>query len=121
MVEGEVLTLSEIMFRAEQFCALIETRSAGHLAKENEDRLRLKIGECRNLLAELQKLYNEDQLTLANGFVKAQFRFLIMALTWVLFEARDVIDHKTCRMLVSMESTFTFLLIGRATEGTPTG
>lgn len=117
MIEGEAETLSDLMFRAEQFCSTAEMRSA----KPSQERLRLKIGECRNLIAELQTAYNEDRLTLADSLVKAQFRFLIMALIWVMFEARDVIDHKRCAWLVSMESTFTFLLIGRTTEGKRTG
>lgn len=117
MVRDEYLTLTEVMLGAERFCALIEARSRAVPAKRNDEQLRLKIGECRNLVAELQKAYDEDQLSLKHGLIKAQFRFLVMALIWVMFEARDVADRKCCRMLVSVESTFTYLLIGRTTEG----
>ena len=110
-------TLFEIILRAEQFCGRIESRARNKLKKAEEEEVRLKIGQCRNLLAELHKAYDEDNLKLENVCVKNQFRLLIMALLWVTFNARSLIDHKLFRMLVVIESSFTYLLIVRTSPG----
>jgi hypothetical protein len=38
---------------------------------------------------------------------------MVMALLWVAFYARSAIDFKTFRMLVRIESIFTYLLVSR--------
>ena len=112
-MSDESLTLVEIMFRAEQFCGRIESRARSEMQKPEQEELRLKIGQCRTLLAELQKAYNEDELNLEHALVKGQFRLVIMTLLWITFHARNLIDHKLFRMLVVIESSFTYLLIVR--------
>ena len=113
----ESLTLTEVMFRAEQFCSRVESHSRNVMGTAEREELRLKIAQCRNLLAELQNAYNEDELTLENGLVKAQLRILIMTLLWLAFLARKIIDRKLFRMLVVIESSFTYLLIVRTSPG----
>ena len=106
-------TLAELMLSAEQFCskveALIEDRAP---ARENEE-VRLKISQCRAMLQHLQEVFDEDNLTIESHSVRADFRHLIMALLWIAFHAREIIDYKLFRKLVIIESSFTYLLVCR--------
>jgi len=108
----DTLTLYELMFKAEQFCSRVEAAMADAPPDlEEDEELRLKIGQCHNLLAELQKAYNDDELLIRNCSVRANFRYLIVSLLWVAFRARRKIDFRVFRLLVMIESGFTYLLI----------
>jgi hypothetical protein len=106
-------TLAELMLHAERFCSRVEeaTKDVAPIAEQGE--LRIKIGQIRNQLAYLQEFYNAGKLTIENGEVRANFRQLVMALLWIAFYARSAIDFKTFRMLVQIESFFTYLLVSR--------
>jgi hypothetical protein len=104
------------MLRSELFCSSIENRLHDLGPTEAFKEARLKIAQCRNALANLQSFFNEDELTIANGKVRADTRFLIMGMMWVAYHARDAMDFKTFRMVVLVESAFTFLLITYAEE-----
>ncbi len=73
----------------------------------------LKIGQCRNQLAYLQEVFNDGKLNIENPRVRADFRQLVMALLWISFYARSAIDFRIFRMLVMIESGFTYLLVSR--------
>ena len=45
--------------------------------------------------------------------MRADFRQLVMALLWVAFYARTAIDFRIFRMLVRIESGFTYVLVTR--------
>jgi hypothetical protein len=45
--------------------------------------------------------------------VRADFRQLVMALLWIAYYARGAIDFRIFRMLVRIESGFTYLLVSR--------
>lgn len=111
-MRDDVATLAEIMFLSEQYCVRVEAviAKAGEL-DGRWDEVRLKIGQSRAILAVLQTAYDEDELTLQNRSVRANFRTLIMGLLWTAFQARDVIDRRIFRMLVLIESSFTYLLV----------
>lgn len=109
---GDTPTLAELLFHAEQFCLRVESAIADAAPNPDEhDDLRLKIAQCRSVLSVLQEAFDDDMLTIANVFVRANFRVLVMSLMWVAFRARHCIDHRIFRMLVMIESTFTHLLI----------
>ena len=112
----DALTLAELLFHAERFCLRVESAMAdcaGTSAEETEE-LRLKISQSRGLLSLLQTAYEEEQLTIENPSVRGNFRVLILTLLWVAFRARHAIDYRTFRMLVLIESSFTYLLIMRS-------
>ena len=109
----DTATLAEMMLGAEQFCSKIEAAAQDLAPTPEQERLRLKINECRTLLAQLQIMFDEDKLTIENASARADFRHLLMALLWVAFGARRVIDYKVFRQLVMIESSFTYLLISR--------
>ena len=75
--------------------------------------MRIKIGQIRNQLTELQEIFNDGKLSIENPRVRADFRQMVTALLWVAFYARSAIDFKTFRMLVRIESIFTYLLVSR--------
>jgi hypothetical protein len=106
-------TLVELMFHAEQFCSKVEAATKDVAPNPEEKELRLKIGQCRNELAYLQALYNDGKLNIENPRVRADFRQLVLALLWVAFYARDAIDFRIFRMLVMIESGFSYLLVTR--------
>ena len=101
------------MLHAEQFCSRVEeaTKDVAPTAEHGE--LRLKIGQIRNQLAQLQEIFDDDKLSIENPRVRADFRQLVMALLWVAFYARTAIDFRIFRMLVRIESGFTYLLVSR--------
>jgi hypothetical protein len=109
----DTLTLAELMLHAEQFCARVEGAAKDVAPSLEEKELRAKIGQCRTQLGYLQNLFNHNKLDIENAAVRADFRYLIIALLWIAFYARAVIDFKMFRMLVRIESGFTYLLIGR--------
>jgi hypothetical protein len=110
----ETPTLAELMLHSEQFCLRVEAAAADAAPDAvPSDELRLKIGQCRGILALLQKRFEEDQLALQNVEVRTNFRSLVMSLLWVAFLARGCLNHRTFRMLVMIESSFTYLLIMR--------
>jgi len=106
-------TLAELILHADRFCSKVEDalKDVAPIAEEQD--LRLKIGQCRNQLAYLQEIYNDGELNIENARVRADFRQLAMALLWISFYARSAIDFKTFRMLVLIESSFTYLLVSR--------
>jgi hypothetical protein len=112
-VSEESETVAELMLHAEQFCSRVEeaTKDVAPIAEHGE--LRIKIGQIRNQLTELQEIFNDGKLSIENTRVRADFRQLVMALLWIAFYARSAIDFKTFRMLVRIESTFTYLLVSR--------
>jgi hypothetical protein len=106
-------TVAELMFHAEQFCSRVEeaTKDVAPIAEHAE--LRIKMGQIRNQLTELQEFFNDGKLSIENPRVRADFRQLVMALLWVAFYARTAIDFRIFRMLVRIESGFTYLLVTR--------
>jgi hypothetical protein len=106
-------TLAELMLHADQFCSKVEAATQDVAPNPEEKELRTKIGQCRNQLAYLQEVFNQGKLRLENPRVRADFRQLVMALLWIAFHARSAIDFRIFRMLVRIESGFTYLLVNR--------
>ncbi len=106
-------TLAELMLHAEQFCSKVEAGIKDVAPIPEEKDLRTKIGQCRNQLAYLQEVFNDGKLNIENPRVRADFRQLVMALLWVAFYARGAIDFRIFRMLVMIESGFTYLRVKR--------
>jgi hypothetical protein len=106
-------TLAELMLHADQFCSKVEDAIKDVAPILEEKELRLKIGQCRNQLAYLQEVFNDGKLNIENPTVRADFRQLVMALLWISFYARTAIDYRIFRMLVMIESSFTYLLVSR--------
>jgi hypothetical protein len=105
--------LAELMLHAEQFCSKIEAAIKDVAPIPEEKELRIKIGQCRNQFAYLQEVFNDGKLNIENPRVRADFRQLVMALLWIAFYARSAIDFRIFRMLVRIESIFTYLLVSR--------
>ena len=113
-MRNETLILPELMFHAERFCARVEALALDSvLSSDDHEELRLKISQCRNSLSRLQEAYNQDQLNLKSPSIRAEFRNLVTTLMWVGFGVRQYLDRRTYRMLVLIESTFTYLLVLR--------
>jgi hypothetical protein len=106
----DTATLAELMLHADQFCSKIEVAMKDVAPNPEQEELRTKIGQCRSQLAYLQNVFDEDKLNIENPAVRADFRHLVMALMWIAFYARTAIDFKLFRMLVMIESGFTYLL-----------
>ena len=106
-------TLAELMLHADQFCSKVEeaTKDAAPITEQSE--LRIKIGQIRNQLAQLQEIFDDGKLSIENPRVRGEFRHLVIALLWVGFYARTAIDFRVFRMLVRIESIFTYLLVSR--------
>ena len=104
-------TLAELMLHADQFCSKVEQAMKDVAPNPEEKELRIKIGQCRNQLAYLQEVFNDGKLNIENPRVRADFRQLVMALLWIAFYARSAIDFRIFRMLVRIESGFTYLLV----------
>lgn len=101
-------TLIEIINRAEKFCSGVEKalQDVAPIAEDKE--LRGKLGLCRAQMAYLRKL---DEPGINNPLVRDGFRHLIIAMMWVAFYARTAIDFKLYRMLLTIEATFTYILM----------
>jgi hypothetical protein len=114
MDKEDTLTLAELMLHAEQLCARIEkaVQDIAPAAVEKNE-LRSRIGQCRNYLAHLQNIFNDNKLNIENPSVRADFRYVVIALLWISFYARSAMDFKAFRMLVRIESGFTYLLTVR--------
>ena len=110
---NDTAILAELMLSAEQFCSKLEAAMEGRAPTREHEELRRKIAQCRAVLREIQKIFEEDKLTIENASVRADFRHLIMTLLWVAFHAREMIDYKLFRRLVMIESSFTYLLVCR--------
>lgn len=107
-------TLAELLFHAEQFCLRVDkARDDRALSSADGEELRLKIGQARNIIAVLQQAFDDDELFVDHAPVRANFRHLIMSLLWVSFYGRDLLDFRTYRMLVMIESSYTLLLNSR--------
>ena len=102
-----------MMLHAEQFCSKVEAAIKDVAPNPEEKEFRTKIGQCRNQLAYLQEVFNDGKLNIENPSVRADLRQLVMALMWVAFYARSAIDFRIFRMLVAIESGFTYLLVSR--------
>ena len=113
MVMRETATLAELLFHAEQFCVRAEAAAAasGEVDATEQDELQLKISHARTLLGLLEQAFDQHELSVKNADACANFRLLIIALLWVAFHARHVIDYRLFRRLVLIESSFTYLLI----------
>lgn len=105
-------TLTELLFHAEQFSSRVESAvaDASPLPVQEAEELRLKVAQCRTLIAVLQEAFEQDELRIQNSSVRANVRTLIMTLLWVAFYARHAINFRLFRMLVLIESSFTYLL-----------
>jgi hypothetical protein len=112
-MKEDTQTLAELMLHADRFCSKVEDAINDVAPIPEEKDLRTKIGQCRNHLAYLQEVFNDGQLNIENPRVRADFRQLVMALLWISFYARSAIDFKTFRMLIMIESSFTYLLVTR--------
>ena len=110
-MDEETALLTELMLQAEIFCSRVESGADDLPDMPAKDEFRLKISQCRGSLSELQKLLDEDKLTIDNALTAATFRQLIMSLMWVSFRARDLVDYRLFRKLVLIESGFTYLLV----------
>ena len=105
--------LADLMLHADQFCSKVEAATKDVAPNPEEKELRTKIGQCRNQLAYLQEVHNDGKLNIENPRVRADFRQLVLALLWVAYYARGAIDFRIFRMLVRIESGFTYLLVSR--------
>jgi hypothetical protein len=113
LMKEDTETLAELMLHADRFCSKVEDAIKDVAPIPEEKELRTKIGQCRNQLAYLQEVFNDGQLNIENPRVRADFRQLVMALLWISFYARSAIDFRSFRMLVMIESGFTYLLVSR--------
>ncbi len=112
-MDDESSLLAEMMLQAEVFCSRVETGANDLPEMPDRDELRLKLGQCRGFLAQLQERYDEDKLEMSNPLTAATFRQVVMSLMWVTFRAGRLVDYKLFRKLVQIESGFTYLLISR--------
>jgi len=113
LMNEDTETLAELMLHADQFCSKVEAATQDVAPNPEEKELRTKIGQCRNQLAYLQEVLNDGKLNIENPRVRDDFRQLVMALLWISFYARSAMDFRIFRILVMIESGFTYLLVSR--------
>ena len=106
----DVTLLPELMLSAEVFCGAVEAAVMRIAQPSEREEIRLKISQCRGALAELQNCYDNDELTIADPIVRANFRYLVIGLLWAGLRAAPVLDFRTLRRLVQIEAGFTLLL-----------
>ena len=106
----KISTLIEIVNRAEVFCSKVESRLPDIPPLEQRDRVALleKLGLCRN---QIEYLRSRHDFSIENPEVRESLRHLVTAMMWVAFYAGSAIDFKLYRMLLMVESTFTYLLL----------
>ncbi len=110
----EKLSLSELIFHADQFCSRVEAALAHSMPDGAEDEeLRWQMTQSRSLLGRLQTADRVEALDVNNKIVQGDFRRLIVSLLWIGFHARRLLSPKLFGLLVMIESEFTFLLISR--------
>jgi hypothetical protein len=105
--------LAEVMLHSAQFCSKADALSARISDKKELDEFRLKLGQARNIVQRLQQSYNDDRLDASSKTVMEEFRQLVIALLWVGYYVRQFSDFRLFRMLVSIEASFTYLLLKR--------
>ena len=66
-------------------------------------------------------MFNDDELTITNAAVRGNVSHLVVTLLWIAFLGRRILDRKLFRMVVMIESSFTYLLNTLATERTSDG
>jgi ribosomal protein L29 len=106
-------TLLEMMLSAELFCAQVESAAQDLPKTREQEELRLKVAQCQTLLRQIQEIYDAEELSIENVLARDYFRQLVLALLWVAFRARQVMNFRLYRRLVVIESAFTYLLVSR--------
>lgn len=112
MDDGTAL-LIEVLLQADLFCNQVEALAKKNVPFPDLSALRLKISQCRGILAHLQGLYEKDKFAVKDPGTCADCRNLVISLLWVSFLARDLLDHRMFRRLVQIESSFTYAIITR--------
>ena len=105
--------LAEMMLHSAQFCSKADALSAQIGDKKELDQFRLKLGQASNIVERLQQSYNNEALDIGSKTVMEEFRQLVIALLWVGYYVRRFSDFRLFRMLVSIEASFTYLLLKR--------
>lgn len=103
-MDNDTTVLVELMLNAEQLCAILEKPRDKVPSDRDAEELRLKLGQARNALARLQSRFDRDELRLGNKTVQAEFRLLLVTLSWAVFYCRQTIDRRAYRRLVSLQS-----------------
>jgi hypothetical protein len=101
------------MRSAETFCATVESVSKNVAPEREAGQLHAKLSFCRTQLFHLQQLHDQSELGVENAQAREEFRNLIIGLMWLAFYAREVISYKTYRMLVTIESSFAYVLLNK--------
>lgn len=112
-MDDDTETLAAILIQADRFCMSVQALIEDSAPDCETEELRLKLNQSRTLLRNLQALYNDDRLSVAEPATRAGLRFLLTSLMWVAFRARRIINFKTFRMLVTVEAAFTAVLTDR--------
>jgi hypothetical protein len=110
MSRDDTALLSEMMLQSEVFCNEIAWRTEDTPPTSEKEELRLRLGQCRGALAQLQTYHNANLLKISEPLVRADFRTLVISLLWLAFRAAPQIDFKLYRKLIQIESGFTYLL-----------
>jgi hypothetical protein len=105
--------LAEMMLHSTQFCNKADALSGRISDKQELHEFRSKLGQARNAVERLQQIYNDEGLDIASKTVMEEFRQLVIALLWVGYYVRQFSDFRVFRMLVSIEASFTYLLLNR--------
>jgi len=112
-VHQDTELLAEMMLHSAQFCNRADPLSKRISDKLDLDQFRLKLGQARNILERLQQKYNDEELDVSSRTVMEEFRQLVIALLWIGYYVRQFSDFRLFRMLVSIEASFTYLLLKR--------
>ena len=106
-------TLAELMLHADQFCSKVEEAIRMLLQSLNTRIYGSRLGKSEISSRSSRKILDDGKLSIENPRVRGEFRHIVIALLWVAFYARTAIDFKIFRMLVRIESGFTYLLVSR--------
>jgi len=104
--------LVEMLLSSERFCSTLDGLAAD-VGPNDSVEIRLKLSQCRAVLKQLQAQYEKDELTIASKSIRDAFCHAILLMMWAAFYARSVVDFKTFRGLVTIESSFNYLLSSR--------
>jgi hypothetical protein len=116
-MDNEATVLAELMLSAEQLCAILENPQENRLTNADAEELRLKLGQARNAVARLQSRFDQDELKIVGKSVQAEFRLIIVTLSWAVYYCRQTIDRAAYRRFVSIQSGLIGVLTNNAGFG----
>ena len=115
-VRAEFLSDSDLLLFADQFCLAIAAGSDDLTPGLERDELLLKLSQAREILSQLQEIFNTNRLELRTPRTASLLHALLCSLHWCAFYSRSVIDRSTFRRLMMVQAGFAGLVMSALRE-----